>query len=191
LPHRAFTQEDPIGIAGGLNLYGYADGDPINFSDPFGLCPWCFAVAGAAIGGGLVDAGIQVAINLATDRPALEGTGTAFALGAVAGVAGFGIGRWVSRGTRVVGRTSRKIARQMSPRGWTGQSIDEVLNHPHATRQATNRATGNRATAFFREDGSYVVRDDVTEEIVQISNRNDPNWIPDRSIEDPYRPGGQ
>jgi RHS repeat-associated protein len=38
-PHTGtFTQEDPIGIAGGLNLYGYAGGDPINFSDPFGLC---------------------------------------------------------------------------------------------------------------------------------------------------------
>jgi uncharacterized protein RhaS with RHS repeats len=34
-----FTQQDPIGIAGGLNLYGYAGGDPINFSDPFGLDP--------------------------------------------------------------------------------------------------------------------------------------------------------
>jgi hypothetical protein len=33
------TQEDPIGLAGGLNLYGYAGGDPINYSDPFGLCP--------------------------------------------------------------------------------------------------------------------------------------------------------
>ena len=33
------TQEDPIGVAGGLNLYGYAGGDPVNFSDPLGLCP--------------------------------------------------------------------------------------------------------------------------------------------------------
>jgi len=34
-----FTQEDPIGLAGGLNLYGFAAGDPVTFSDPFGLCP--------------------------------------------------------------------------------------------------------------------------------------------------------
>jgi RHS repeat-associated protein len=34
-----FTQEDPIGLGGGLNLYGFASGDPANFSDPFGLCP--------------------------------------------------------------------------------------------------------------------------------------------------------
>jgi RHS repeat-associated protein len=34
-----FTQEDPIGLAGGLNAYGFAGGDPVNFSDPFGLCP--------------------------------------------------------------------------------------------------------------------------------------------------------
>ena len=37
-----FTQQDPIGIAGGLNLYGFADGDPVNFSDPFGLDPCIF-----------------------------------------------------------------------------------------------------------------------------------------------------
>ncbi|MDQ2930849.1 MAG: DUF4157 domain-containing protein [Gemmatimonadota bacterium] len=34
-----FTQGDPIGLAGGLNTYGFADGDPVNFSDPFGLRP--------------------------------------------------------------------------------------------------------------------------------------------------------
>ena len=34
-----FTQEDPIGLAGGVNAYGFANGDPANFADPFGLCP--------------------------------------------------------------------------------------------------------------------------------------------------------
>jgi RHS repeat-associated protein len=33
-----FTQQDPIGLAGGLNAYGFANGDPVNYSDPFGLC---------------------------------------------------------------------------------------------------------------------------------------------------------
>jgi uncharacterized protein RhaS with RHS repeats len=50
--NRAFTQEDPIGIAGGLNLYGYANGDPINFSDPFGLCPTCFVGGVLGVGTG-------------------------------------------------------------------------------------------------------------------------------------------
>ena len=29
-----FTQDDPIGLAGGLSLYGFANGDPVNFSAP-------------------------------------------------------------------------------------------------------------------------------------------------------------
>jgi uncharacterized protein RhaS with RHS repeats len=35
-----FTQPDPIGIAGGMNVYGFAAGDPVSFSDPYGLCIW-------------------------------------------------------------------------------------------------------------------------------------------------------
>jgi hypothetical protein len=34
-----FVSEDPLGLAGGLNLYGFANGDPVNFSAPFGLRP--------------------------------------------------------------------------------------------------------------------------------------------------------
>ena len=31
------TQQDPIGIAGGANVYGFVAGDPVNHADPFGL----------------------------------------------------------------------------------------------------------------------------------------------------------
>jgi RHS repeat-associated protein len=34
-----FTQADPMGIAGGMNAFGFAGGDPVNYGDPFGLCP--------------------------------------------------------------------------------------------------------------------------------------------------------
>ena len=44
-----FTQTDPIGLAGGLNLYGYGDGDPVNNADPFGLCPSCAMLAATAV----------------------------------------------------------------------------------------------------------------------------------------------
>jgi RHS repeat-associated protein len=49
-----FTQEDPIGLAGGLNLYGFGGGDPVTYSDPFGLCRYPLA-------GGL--GGLQCAIE--------------------------------------------------------------------------------------------------------------------------------
>jgi hypothetical protein len=31
-------------------LYGFAGGDPVNFSDPFGLCPFCLPAIGTAVG---------------------------------------------------------------------------------------------------------------------------------------------
>ncbi|WP_159084415.1 RHS repeat-associated core domain-containing protein [Dongshaea marina] len=46
-----YITSDPIGLVGGVNTYGYALGNSINLSDPYGLCPWC--VVGAVISGGI------------------------------------------------------------------------------------------------------------------------------------------
>ena len=49
-------------------------------------------------------------------------------------------------------------------------------------RKALNKATGNVATAYFTSSGAYVVIDNVTKEIVQLSNINDSNWVVDATI---------
>lgn len=36
---KRFISEDPIGVAGGLNVYGYVEGNPIRNVDPLGLNP--------------------------------------------------------------------------------------------------------------------------------------------------------
>ncbi|XDT72074.1 RHS repeat-associated core domain-containing protein [Hahella sp. SMD15-11] len=35
-----YLQRDPIGLAGGLNVYGYAYQNPVNYYDPYGLWSW-------------------------------------------------------------------------------------------------------------------------------------------------------
>ncbi|HEX6053467.1 MAG TPA: RHS repeat-associated core domain-containing protein, partial [Gemmatimonadaceae bacterium] len=49
-----FTQEDPIGLAGGSNLYGFANSDPVNFGDPLGLSASCCVALGAGTFGRVV-----------------------------------------------------------------------------------------------------------------------------------------
>jgi len=96
------------------------------------------------------------------------------------------------RGTSVVfgstTKSSQTLATQMQTRGWTEAAIRNTVNNPYTTRSAINRATGNDATAFFNLDGSHVIIDNITREVVQISNRFDPAWIPDSSIINPFIP---
>lgn len=74
-----WMNQDPIGIRGGLNLYGFVENDPIDFYDPMGLS-WqeCLekykgmeAAAGAGLARGLADAGLDLAGAVEASDPAL------------------------------------------------------------------------------------------------------------------------
>jgi RHS repeat-associated protein len=74
-----FLNRDPIGFAGGLNLYGYCDNDPVNAVDPSGLAPWQKWIApvvrfgrtggGGGAAGALVGVTVHAVSDLATYEP--------------------------------------------------------------------------------------------------------------------------
>ena len=86
----------------------------------------------------------------------------------------------------------KKIGKQMEKRGWTEEAIQETLDNPVRTVETRDTrwlpgADGpldDPATAYYASDGSYVVRNDKTGVITQISNKNDPNWIAPWDVQD-------
>lgn len=122
-----FTQEDPIGLAGGLNLYGYANGDPVNFSDPFGLCPQC--LLGAAVG---VGTGYAIAKLTGQEYTLGDAVGDA-AIGAISG----GIGHLAKLRTAAkAGVQANRIA---------GQAGEQFLARAYGGAQQVTKATSRGA----------------------------------------------
>ena len=74
-------------------------------------------------------------------------------------------------------------ANQVVNRGWSLDSIRSVVSDPAFTRSTTdnpsiyNWANGNPVTYYYRSDGQYVVIDNITGQVVQVSNTFDPHWI--------------
>jgi RHS repeat-associated protein len=90
--------------------------------------------------------------------------------------------------TGIMYKISLKISKQLAQRGWSEEALMKLLDNPYTKRAAQNKATQNAATALFNKDGSHIVVDDVTKEIIQVSNRNDFGWVPDQTIKNPYIP---
>ncbi|MEX2650787.1 MAG: RHS repeat-associated core domain-containing protein [Alphaproteobacteria bacterium] len=87
-----YLQSDPIGPAGGLNTYGYVEGNPINLVDPTGEFAFVPFVIAALVGAGS-GAGIEFGFQMFEDDFELEcidltDLAIAAALGATGGVAG-------------------------------------------------------------------------------------------------------
>jgi RHS repeat-associated protein len=90
-----------------------------------------------------------------------------------------------------------KIIGQMPKRGWNKEAVKETYEKPFTTRPSVDRTgspspdTWEPATAYFNQDGTYVVVNDNTGKVVQISDNNKVragSWAPDRDIQNPYAP---
>ncbi len=71
----------------------------------------------------------------------------------------------------------------MIKRGWNQLEIDEIVANPSRTVKnqdtrwlADGSKNSEAATAYIDKSGHYVVKNDRTGDIVQVSNKKDPNW---------------
>lgn len=74
-----------------------------------------------------------------------------------------------------------KIAKQMWSRWWDEWKITDALRSKDVWT-TIDRATWNKATVYFVSSNQYVVINDTTKKVIQISNRNDKGWKVDKSI---------
>lgn len=83
-----------------------------------------------------------------------------------------------------------KIGGQLEGRGWTQQEVQAVVNEGPVGTTMDSRSSGKTPDGLPRNDpasvygtkNGYVVVNDRTGEVVQVSGKNDPGWIPDSRI---------
>lgn len=152
-----------------MNLYGFAGGDPVNFSDPFGLCPACLVVAGAAlqgaIEGAILGAGEQMAMNALSGRSLGEGVGMATAMGAGVGAATAGVGSAVrmmkalSKAGRALGFAEAEVATTAEANAvaetFAGKGSRPMIDRGSGRKVGMrNDATGNMGRSVHTDKGT-------------------------------------
>jgi RHS repeat-associated protein len=144
-----FLTQDPIGLAGGVNLYAYAGNNPVSYADPFGLDPcksssaWTECLAQGVANWGASQGGVAGAVALnagAALNAAMEATGvnaaasTGDAIGSgrlVEGGVGLAMMMLPLRGNRAAGNVarteSRSLAEQLTMAEAKGGAGSEIM----------------------------------------------------------------
>jgi uncharacterized protein RhaS with RHS repeats len=145
-----YIQSDPIGLDGGLNTYSYVGGNPLRYIDPYGLAK------------SSIDAAIEQAV-LRGDVSKLR-----MLLDDAANISRSQADDLIRQCTSRAFNIGDKVAKQMAPRGWTREAIEEAIKSGRQVR-AINKATGNPATRYVNPtNGQSVVLDDVTGEVIHV-----------------------
>lgn len=193
-----FITRDPI--KDGRNWYSYCDNNPITRVDANGL-DWFDDLSNFMAGwgdnltmGGTAKVRDWIGVDIVdTNSPSYRGgdaLGTAHGfflpspggkMVAIAGVTGSVVKAVAKKISSFIGA---HVAKKFAKRGWTKMMIYKLVKKSKRTRKTkdTRRIKGGGnmnedATVYYDETGNYVVRNDRTGEIIQVSDRTDPNWV--------------
>ncbi len=180
-----YTQSDFIGLRGGINTYIHVGQNPINRIDPRGLDEMAPGTWNMLLNPTPSNSSCEASSS--PSYPDLNDLDKKLLLLGMLGGPLLDELLAAGEGALDIG-IDQKIFNQMESRGWNSNSVQSTVDNPYATSSALNKATGEKATAYFNADGSYVVRDNSTGQIIQISDKSKPNWRPDSSIQNPYKP---
>lgn len=176
-----FYSNDPVGTLGhfsqgnihGFNRYAYANNNPYKYTDPDGK----FAILAPLV------------------PPTLTAFGEALGFVGTAAVAGYAGSEALnaynesSDGNVII---DDKIKDQLGDRGWTEDEVNDLVGNTEPTGESTDNRRPNKtpdgkgrndpASVYGSKDGGHVVVNDNTNEVTHVSDKNDPNWIPDSRI---------
>jgi RHS repeat-associated protein len=208
-----WLNRDPIKEDGGVNLYAYVGGNPVNAFDPLGLFlkstdtpSGAKAMAWALTSGAGVSGGLSIAEQKirCPDSPidwgevrkavAIDAGLTILTLGTIKVYKVYKATKLARAAKSAPGSTPKllgpgtsfgpKIRAWLAKRGWTERLVQSTIDKPVRTvpwRDTRHLRGGKRmndpATAYYSERGGYVVRNNRTGDIVQVSDRTDPDWI--------------
>ena len=138
-----FTQADPIGVAGGLNVYGYVGGDPVNFSDPLGLCPEGSFLCN------LFESGVT-ALGTSIGFIVGGGGGTALAVG-TGGLGAAAVPAGAAEGAALGGAAGLALAKTLSPFFFSKSDGGEVRRKPGKLGEFKGRDALRRENKMVRD----------------------------------------
>jgi hypothetical protein len=185
------------------NRYSYTLNNPVKYKDPTGHCVDAATVAFCAVGGGIPVLGpiiiigviVTVLVVANSDGPAPP---PAYVQAALAAESGATVeGEEATEGSIAGSETGQKpkieedlaiegeitlsdhAKENLEKRGWTEEEALSVANNPTGQyiSEQDNRNTGAEVVINLGENpGDYVAVDTSTGEVIQVNDRNKPDW---------------